>query len=80
MKPRVLLVALTVGLLSLNSWARLPAAPVDPVKAEETKQKAADAAKKEAELLAKAQDRAAAHYQKTKGGKAGAEQKTSARK
>jgi hypothetical protein len=39
-----------------------PAPPVDPAKAEEAKQKAADAAKKEAELLAKYMDLAVANY------------------
>jgi len=39
-----------------------PAPPVDPAKAEEAKQKAADTAKKEAELLSKYMDLAAANY------------------
>jgi hypothetical protein len=52
-------------------WAKLPP-PTDEqkAKAEETKVKAADAAKKDAELLGKAQDRVAQRYiedQKAKG-------------
>jgi hypothetical protein len=54
----------TVGL----ACAKLPAAPVDPAKAEEAKKKAADAAKKGAEAMAKAQDRAVERYKKEKGG------------
>ncbi len=45
--------------------AKLPAPPpVDPAKAEEAKKKAADTAKKDGELLAKAQDRAVDRYKK----------------
>lgn len=50
-----------VGLAS----AKLPAPPpADPAKAEEAKKKAADAAKKDGELLAKSQDRAVDRYKK----------------
>lgn len=60
MIPAVL-VCCVVGMAS----AKLPAPPpVDPVKAEEAKQKAADATKKDGELLAKSQDRAAERYKK----------------
>lgn len=60
MIPAVL-VCCVVGMAS----AKLPPPPpVDPVKAEEAKQKAADATKKEGESLAKAQDRVADHYKK----------------
>jgi hypothetical protein len=60
-----LLVCGTVGL----AYAKLPAPPpVDPAKAEEAKKKTADAAKKGAEALARAQDRAAERYKKEKGG------------
>lgn len=53
-----------VGLAS----AKLPAPPpADPAKAAEAKQKASDAAKKEGELLGKAQDRAVDRYKKQKG-------------
>lgn len=59
-----LLVCGAVGMAS----AKLPAPPpVDPAKAEEAKKKAAETAKKEGELLAKAQDRAVNHYKKQKG-------------
>ena len=60
-----LLVCGAVGMAS----AKLPAPPpVDPVKAEEAKKKAAETAKKDADDLGKAQDRAANHYKKQKGG------------
>ena len=59
-----LLVCGAVGL----AYAKLPPPPpVDPAKAEEAKMKAAEAAKKEAEQLAKAQDRAVERYKKEKG-------------
>jgi hypothetical protein len=52
-------------------WAKLPPAPpADPAKAAEAKKVADDAAKKDAEQLGKAQDRAAANYRKNKGIKA----------
>ena len=41
---------------------------MDPAKAEAAKKKAADGAKKEAELLSKAQERAAENYKKTRQG------------
>ena len=51
-----------------GAWAKLPAAPApDPAKAAADKQKADETAKKDAELLAKYQDRAAANYKKNKG-------------
>lgn len=59
-----LLVCGAVGMAS----AKLPAPPpVDPVKAEEAKKKAADTAKKDADELGKAQDRVADRYKKQKG-------------
>jgi hypothetical protein len=59
-----LLVCCAVGV----AYAKLPPPPpVDPAKAAEAKMKAAEAAKKEAELLAKAQDRAVERYKKEKG-------------
>ena len=59
-----LLVCCAVGV----AYAKLPPPPpVDPAKAEEAKMKAAEAAKKEAEQLAKAQDRAVERYKKEKG-------------
>ena len=67
MKAFVLLVAMSLALFG-NSWAKLPA-PTDAQKAaaEVAKEKAAESAKKDAELLAKAQDRAADNYKKGKG-------------
>ncbi len=60
-----LIVCGAVGMAS----AKLPAPPpVDPVKAEEAKKKAADTAKKDADELGKAQDRVADRYKKQKGG------------
>ena len=60
MIPAVL-VCCVVGMAS----AKLPPPPpVDPVKAEEAKQKAAETAKKEAEQLGKAQDRVTERYKK----------------
>jgi len=59
-----LLVCGAVGMAS----AKLPAPPpVDPVKAEEAKKKAAETAKKEADDLGKAQDRVVNHYKKQQG-------------
>ena len=59
-----LLVCCAVGV----AYAKLPPpAPVDPAKAEEAKMKAAEAAKKEAGELAKAQDRVVERYKKEKG-------------
>lgn len=74
---------MTAGLRKLGRWvaalvmcgamglahSKLPAPPpLDPAKAAEAKEKAAAAAKKDAEALAKAQDRAVEHYKKAKGG------------
>jgi len=59
----VLAFALSAGL----AQAKIPVPPMDDAakaKAEETKAKAADAAKKNAELLAKSQDRVAERYKK----------------
>jgi hypothetical protein len=64
--------ALSAGL----AQAKIPVPPMDDAakaKAEETKAKAADAAKKDAEQLAAAQDRVVAHYKKDKGKGKGAE-------
>jgi hypothetical protein len=58
--------ALSAGL----AQAKIPVAPMDDAakaKAEETKAKAADAAKTEAEQLAKAQDRVVERYKKGQG-------------
>jgi hypothetical protein len=63
MKIHLIVVCAAMLALSGAAWAKLPTAPVDPVKADE-------AAKKDGELLAKAQDRVAGRYikeQKAKG-------------
>jgi len=57
------------------AYAKLPQAPMDDAakaKAEEAKAKAGAAAKKEAEELAKSQDRVAERYKKEKGVKTAA--------
>ena len=58
--------ALSAGLVH----AKIPVAPLDDAakaKAEETKAKAVEAAKKDAELLAKSQDRVVERYKKGQG-------------
>lgn len=70
MKIHSIVVFAAMLALSGAAWAKLPPAPVDPAKAAEAKAKADEAAKKDAELLTKAQDRVAARYireQKAKG-------------
>ena len=55
--------AIAFALISVSASAKLPPAPpVDPAKAEEAKQKAADAAKAGALLQAKYEDKAAANF------------------
>lgn len=54
---------LAAALIGSAAFAKLPAPPpVDPAKAEEAKQKAAEAAKAGAVLQAKYEDKAAANY------------------
>ncbi len=67
MNFRVLIISVAMAATAGAVWAKLPAAPADPAKAAEAKKKADDAAKKDADLLGKAQDRAAANYRKNKG-------------
>ena len=58
-----LIVSLVLGLLATSALAKLPAPPPKPPEAiEADKLKAADAAKKEAELNAKYMDKAAASW------------------
>jgi len=60
-------ILLALGLPAVGE-AKLPQlTPEQKTKAEEVKAKAADAAKHQAELLGKAQDRAAENYKKGKG-------------
>lgn len=70
MKAMALLAALTLALYG-TSWAKLPAAPApteaQKAAADAAKAKAAEAGKKDAENLARAQDRAADNYKKGKG-------------
>jgi hypothetical protein len=73
---RTVFVALAL-LVGSVAWAKLPApSPEAAAKAAEAKQKADEAAKKDAADLAKAQDKAVANYKRNKG--AGA-QRTSKR-
>jgi len=65
MNFRVLIISVAMAAAAGAVWAKLPAA--DPAKAAEAKKKADDAAKKDADMLGKAQDRAAANYRKNKG-------------
>lgn len=72
--------ALAFGLSAGLAHAKIPVPPLDDAakaKAEETKAKAADAAKKETEQLAAAQDRVVERYKKGQvpGGNPGAEAK-----
>lgn len=59
---------LVCGVVGMASAKLPPPPPVDPVKAEETKKKAAETAKKDADDLGKAQDRAVNHHKKQKDG------------
>src|SRR5690606_25252589 len=70
------MMALMMGCLIGAASAKLPAPPpVDPAVAEAAKKKAADAAKMQADQLAKVQDRVAERYKKQKGGAAAAPKK-----
>jgi hypothetical protein len=65
---RILMMSVAMAATAGAVWAKLPAAaPVDPAKAAEAKAKADEAAKKDAEQLGKAQDRAVLSYRKNKG-------------
>ena len=72
----VIMAAAIVAAASASAWAILPPPPPmtdeQKAKAEEAKENAAEAAKKEGELLAKYQDRAAENYKRNKGIKGGA--------
>ena len=68
MNIRILIMSVAMATTAGAVWAKLPPAPpADPAKAAAAKKTADDAAKKDAELLGKAQDRAAANYRKNKG-------------
>jgi len=81
MDIRTVIITLAMAASAGAVWAKLPPAPpADPVKAAEAKKAADAAAKKDAEDLAKAQDRAVANYRKNKGIKAPAPVKPAAKK
>ena len=68
MNFRILMMSVAMAATAGAVWAKLPPAPpADPAKAAEAKKLADDAAKKDADLLGKAQDRAVANYRKNKG-------------
>src|SRR5712692_1428222 len=68
MDVRMLIITVAMAAVTGAVWAKLPPAPpADPTKAAEAKKVADDAAKKDADLLGKAQDRAVANYRKNKG-------------
>jgi len=67
MNVRILIMTVAMTATAGAVWAKLPAAPADPAKAAEAKAKADDAAKKDAELLGKYQDKAVTNFRKNKG-------------
>ena len=67
MNVRILIMAVIMAATAGVVWAKLPAAPADPAKAAEAKAQADAAAKKDADLLSKYQDKAVANYRKNKG-------------
>ena len=72
---RTAVMTIVIALSAGTAWAKLPVAPMtdeQKAKAEETKTKAAEAAKKEGTLLAKYQDKAADNYKKGQGKAKGA--------
>jgi hypothetical protein len=71
MNFRILIMSVAMAVTAGTVWAKLPPLSDEAkAKAVEAKAKADDAAKKDAEQLGKAQDRAAANYRKNKGIKA----------
>jgi hypothetical protein len=67
MNFRILLMSVAMAATAGAVWAKLPAAPADPAKAAEAKAKADEAAKKDADLLSKYQDKAVTNYRKNRG-------------
>ena len=67
MNIRIVIMTVAMAATAGAVWAKLPAPPADPAKAAEAKTKADEAAKKDADLLAKYQDKAVANYRKNKG-------------
>ncbi|HYT16419.1 MAG TPA: hypothetical protein VEL80_08575 [Burkholderiales bacterium] len=68
MKAHTVLAGVALAAAASFAWAKLPPPlPADPAQAAQAKQKADEAAKKDAALLGKYQDKAAANYRKNKG-------------
>lgn len=68
MNIRTVIMTVVMAATAGAVWAKLPPAPpADPAKAAEAKKAADDTAKKEADQLGKAQDKAVANYRKNKG-------------
>lgn len=68
MNFRILIMSVAMAATAGTVWAKLPPLSDEAkAKAAEAKAKADDAAKKDAEQLGKAQDRAVANYRKNKG-------------
>ena len=68
MNIRIVIMTVAMAATAGAVWAKLPPAPAaDPAKAAEAKTKADEAAKKDADLLAKYQDKAVTNYRKNKG-------------
>jgi hypothetical protein len=67
MNVRILIMTFARAATAGAVWAKLPAAPADPAKAADAKAKADEAAKKDAALLGKYQDKAVGNYRKNKG-------------
>ena len=70
MNIRILIMSIAMAATAGAVWAKLPAAPADPAKAEAKAKAEAATKQKDAESLGKAQDRAVANYRKNKGIKA----------
>lgn len=70
MNIRILIMSIAMAATAGAVWAKLPAAPADPAKAEAKAKADAAAKQKDAESLGKAQDRAVANYRRNKGIKA----------
>jgi len=67
MNIRILIMSIAMAATAGAVWAKLPAAPADPAKAEAKAKADAAAKQKDAEQLGKSQDRAVANYRKNKG-------------
>src|SRR6266704_2016545 len=67
MNVRILILSVAMATTAGAVWAKLPPAPINAANEAEAKKKADDAAKKDADTLGRAQDRATANYRKNKG-------------